>query len=262
MDQSSTSTSTNYLLHTPIQHFPFPKSEENIKALISWERRLAREWVSVETTASVDFAEIVAIIIRESNKFLLINPTTYYQKESISLSNLSEPSSIYYHINVMTGLLWTSEFCLLKSFLGRLEKQRALFGTWGIQRQSTDGPRLFVPICLGGCYGKRPTCSLSQWTLFSHCVLLIVTMYMESKRSLWIYSTSTRRPLPDQTAVLWCSHIQLPSPFAQRERSSWHTTIQAKDLFTKQSIRESQKCPSFDCSTLSQMVIISAPVML
>lgn len=183
--------------------------------------------------------KIVAIIIWESNKFCLINPTTYYQKESISLSNLSETFWIYYHINVMMGLLRSSEFCLLKSFLGRLEEQRALFGTWGIQRQSTDGPQLFVPLCLGGCYGKQPTCSLSQWTLFSHCVLLIVTMYMESKRPLWIYSTSTWRPLPDQTAVLWCSHIQRLSPFAHSVSSFWHMAIQAKDLFTKQSIRES-----------------------
>lgn len=79
--------------------------------------------------------------------------------------------------------------------------------------QMGPGPLFSSP---GRLLWEAANLPLSQGTWSRHCVLLIVTMYMESEGPLWILSTRTRSPLPDQTDVLWRSHMQPQSPFAQR----------------------------------------------
>lgn len=78
--------------------------------------------------------------------------------------------------------------------------------------QMGRGPLFHSP---GRLLWEAANLPLSRRTWSRHCALLIVTMSMESERSLWVLRTSAQSPWPDQTDVLWRSHIQPQSPFAQ-----------------------------------------------
>lgn len=102
--------------------------------------------------------------------------------------------------------------------------------------QMGRGPLFHSP---GRLLWEAANLPLSRRTWSRHCALLIVTMSMESERSLWVLRTSARSPWPDQTDVLWRSHIQPPVTFCSRKDLS-DRAIKKYDLFTKQSIKKSQ----------------------